>query len=33
MQTVVADKIKGTGPEVAKQIIAGLNTIIANSKA
>ena len=33
MQTVVVDKVKGDGPEVAKQIIAGLNAIIAKSKA
>ena len=33
MQTVVVDKIKGAGPEVAKQVIAGLNTIISKSKA
>jgi hypothetical protein len=32
MQTVVVDKVKGEGPEVAKQIIAGLNIIIKKAK-
>ena len=32
MQTVVADKVKGEGPEVARQIIAGLNAIMERSK-
>jgi hypothetical protein len=32
MQTVVADKVKGQGPEVAKQIIAGLKMIMDKSK-
>ena len=33
MQTVVSQKIKGTGPEVAKQIVAGLNAIAAKTQA
>ena len=33
MQTVVSQKIKGTGPEVAKQIVAGLNAIVAKTQA
>ena len=28
MQTVVVDKVKGKGPEVAKQIIASLNALL-----
>ena len=32
MQTVVVDKVRGEGPEVAKQIIAGLNVIIKKAK-
>ena len=32
MQTVVVDKVKGEGPEVARQIIAGLNAIMERSK-
>jgi hypothetical protein len=33
MTTVVVDKVKGEGPEVAKQIIRGLNKIIEQAKA
>jgi len=33
MQTVVSDKVKGQGPEVARQIIAGLKMIISKSEA
>jgi len=32
MQTVVADKVKGDGPEIAKQIIVGLKMIMGSSK-
>lgn len=32
MQTVVADKVKGEGPEVAKQIIIGLKMIMGDPK-
>lgn len=32
MQTVVADKVKGQGPEVARQIIAGLKVIMGNTR-
>ncbi len=31
MQTVVAQRIKGTGPEVAKQIVEGLSAIVKRS--
>jgi hypothetical protein len=33
MQTVVSDKVKGQGPEVARQIIAGLEIIMRNAEA
>ncbi|NQV59912.1 MAG: hypothetical protein HQ502_09605 [Alphaproteobacteria bacterium] len=33
MQTVVSQKVKGAGPEVAKQIVAGLNAIVEKSRA
>ncbi|MDP6691996.1 MAG: hypothetical protein QF384_21065 [Alphaproteobacteria bacterium] len=33
MQTVVAQRVKGTGPEVAQQIVQGLNAIVKKSSA
>jgi HPt (histidine-containing phosphotransfer) domain-containing protein len=33
MQTVASQKITGAGPEVAKQVVEGLNTIVAKSHA
>jgi hypothetical protein len=33
MQTVVSQRIKGTGPEVAKQIVEGLDAIVAKTRA
>ncbi|MBT3333671.1 MAG: hypothetical protein HN394_19380, partial [Rhodospirillaceae bacterium] len=33
MHTVVAQKVTGAGPEVAKQIVRGLTTIVDQSKA
>ncbi len=32
MQAVVADKVKGEGPQVARQIVAGLNALIGKSQ-
>lgn len=32
MQTVVSQKVKGAGPEVAKQIVEGLNAIVERSR-
>jgi hypothetical protein len=32
MQTVVSQKVKGAGPEVAKQIVEGLNAIVEKSR-
>ncbi len=33
IQTVVSQKVKGAGPEVAKQIVQGLNMIVEKSRA
>ena len=32
MQTVIVQKVKGAGPEVAKQIVEGLNKIVEKSQ-
>ena len=33
MQTVVSQKIKGSGPEVAQQVVEGLNAIVEKSRS
>ena len=32
MQTVIVQKVKGAGPEVAKQIVKGLNKVVKKSR-